>query len=324
MVAKNNGISVIICCYNSANRLPETLKHLAFQNIPRNIKWEIIVINNASTDNTKEVARSEWNRYDKLDITLNIFDEMKPGLSNARETGVKHSSYEYIIFCDDDNWLCNDYLFLSYDLLSNNSNFGAVGGQGLPLSTEILPDWFKECGGAYAVGKQAASTSIVNSRGYLWGSGLAIKKTVYEKAFKNLDSFLIGRKGEQLSSGEDSEICLRIILLGYDLYYDSRLTYTHFIESHKLTNEYFQGLLDGFGKASLINSKYSQLIEVKNMTAMKKASILVISILRVVRAYLIIEKQKYIHTSITYISCILKKNLAKNDIILKRILKEWA
>lgn len=324
MIAESNGISVIICCYNSANRLPETLKHLALQDIPKNIQWEIIVVDNASTDNTKEIAESEWSHYFQADIKLSVIDEKEPGLSYARSTGIKHSQFEYIIFCDDDNWLNRDYLLLSYNLLLNNKNFGAVGGQGLPISNIDMPQWFNENEGAYAVGKQAISTSIVNARGYLWGSGLAVKKTIYKKAFENQKSFLIGRKGEQLSSGEDSEICLRIILMGYDLYYDSHLIYKHFIEPYKLTKAYLNGLLEGFGRASLINSKYSQLIEVKKMATKKKIIILLKSVLRVIRSYFLIEKRKYIHTSVTYISCILKKDVSKNDIILNKILKEWA
>ena len=50
------GISVIVCCYNSAERLTETIKHLAGQNVPHYIPWELIVVDNASTDNTAEIS----------------------------------------------------------------------------------------------------------------------------------------------------------------------------------------------------------------------------------------------------------------------------
>ena len=50
------GVSVVICCYNSAERLPRTLTHLAAQRVSEKLPWEVIVIDNASQDKTGEVA----------------------------------------------------------------------------------------------------------------------------------------------------------------------------------------------------------------------------------------------------------------------------
>jgi len=54
----NPGVSVIICCYNSVKRLPVTLAHLKSQVVFGQIPWEVIVIDNASTDRTAEVAKN--------------------------------------------------------------------------------------------------------------------------------------------------------------------------------------------------------------------------------------------------------------------------
>ena len=55
------GISIIICCYNSAKRLHETLKHLALQQVSDTIHWEVILVNNNSTDATTQIALEIWN-----------------------------------------------------------------------------------------------------------------------------------------------------------------------------------------------------------------------------------------------------------------------
>src|SRR5688572_10602380 len=99
-----NGISVIICCYNSSSRLPETLKHLANQSVPGKINWELIVVNNASTDNTASVAETEWAKYN-LEIPLHVVDQPVPGQSAARDKGYEVASHEYLLYVDDDNWL---------------------------------------------------------------------------------------------------------------------------------------------------------------------------------------------------------------------------
>ena len=97
-------LSVIICCYNSENRLPETLKHIAKQNIKEGIKWEVVIIDNNSSDNTSNTAKSEWDKH-KTNIPLRIITEPKQGLIFAREKGVNEATYDILIFSDDDNWL---------------------------------------------------------------------------------------------------------------------------------------------------------------------------------------------------------------------------
>src|SRR4051812_3506356 len=106
---KFSGVSIIICCYNSSHRLPQTLKYLAHQQLADDIAWEIIVINNASEDDTKEVAIKEWNSYSSK-IVLRVIDEPVPGLNNARKRGVEEAKYDIIIFCDDDNWLDKNFI----------------------------------------------------------------------------------------------------------------------------------------------------------------------------------------------------------------------
>lgn len=78
------GISIVICCYNSAQRLPLTLVHLAAQKVADNFPWEVIVVNNASTDNTEEAAFSSW---DRESIEMRVVYEPQPGLSYARHRG---------------------------------------------------------------------------------------------------------------------------------------------------------------------------------------------------------------------------------------------
>ncbi len=64
----SSGASVIVCCYNSAARLPHTLAHLAGQIVPEDFFWEIILVNNASTDNTVECATAIWNKLQPKNV----------------------------------------------------------------------------------------------------------------------------------------------------------------------------------------------------------------------------------------------------------------
>src|SRR5688572_20235345 len=98
------GITILICTYNGAQRLPATLRCIAAQQIPAAIDCELIVVNNASTDHSLETINSEWLQQ-HTSIELRIITEVRPGLTFAREAGLKAARYDYIILCDDDNWL---------------------------------------------------------------------------------------------------------------------------------------------------------------------------------------------------------------------------
>lgn len=99
-----NGISVIVCCYNSAWIIERCLNALLAQQVPSSVLWEIIVVNNASTDDTERIANKV---LQKGHISYQLINEPKAGLLNARKCGIRAARYSYTIFCDDDNVLCD-------------------------------------------------------------------------------------------------------------------------------------------------------------------------------------------------------------------------
>src|SRR4051794_28120754 len=99
-MSKNDGVSMVICCYNSSARITATLEHLAA--IKTDIPWEIVLVDNLSDDDTKEKALYAWNNNPLA--RLKVVDEKNRGLMNARITGVRNASYSIISFIDDDNW----------------------------------------------------------------------------------------------------------------------------------------------------------------------------------------------------------------------------
>src|SRR5687767_6070519 len=149
---KELGVSVIICCYNSASRISETLRHLANQNVPSGIHWEVILVDNGSTDNTQEVAQNFW-IVECSSVPLKIVREEKPGLSHARERGITESRYDIIIFCDDDNLLCDTYIQRASYVMASDNRIGIAGGWCEARVQESFDDWVIPFLPALAVGK---------------------------------------------------------------------------------------------------------------------------------------------------------------------------
>ncbi|PZX49803.1 glycosyltransferase involved in cell wall biosynthesis [Algoriphagus ratkowskyi] len=95
--------SIIIPCYNQAHFLPDALNSLINQSFG---DWEAIVINDGSTDNTKEVSES----YMLKETRVRLVNQSNQGLSAARNTGIAQSNGKYITFLDADDWLYLDFL----------------------------------------------------------------------------------------------------------------------------------------------------------------------------------------------------------------------
>lgn len=254
----NKGVTVIICTFNGRERLGKTIAHIASQLVTPAIKWEVILADNASTDNSSDFATAEWTGYNLPHISFRTINEPRPGKLYALQQAIKMAEYEYLIICDDDNWLAENYVSTAFHLLDKMPEIGAAGGQGIPVTDSLpLPGWFDQYHSAYAVGPQASQTGIIRSRDLLWGAGLSTRKSLYLEMYQKYPSFLPECNDVSVLSAEDTEYCMRLILKGYKLYYDAALVYHHFIPGFKLTTDFRdKKLMKGFDDANLILRKY--------------------------------------------------------------------
>lgn len=261
LFVKNQGVSVILCCYNSSKRLPHTLEYLANQKVGGNFPWEIVIVDNCSTDDSAKLAQIEWKRLNS-GSPLKVISEPIPGLSAARTAGIESSSYEFVIFCDDDNWLHEDYLKTVFERLSADENIGILGGRNLAALETTAPPWFDREKETYAIGEQGAETGDISERKFIFGAGMALRKSVWNSLIKaGYRSFLTDRKGNSLSSGGDSEICLWHLREGYTLFYDENLILEHFIESHRLEKAYLNKLKASMQMANTTLRVYHSILE---------------------------------------------------------------
>ena len=237
------GVSVLICCYNSSSRLDNTLKHLANQQVAKPIPWEVILIDNNSSDDTVKIAQSLWDGY-KVDVPLIITTEQKAGIMHARNKGFYSARFEFCLFCDDDNWLSYNYVQSVYDIMISNHRVGVLGGLGEAVhERNQIPSWFEKYQSYYAVGSQY---KLILRHGFTHGAGSVFRRCVYLK-MQDEEShrfFLIGRKGSNFSGGDDQELCYNYILRGYNVLYSENLKFKHFISSYRVTKESFEGLFE--------------------------------------------------------------------------------
>ena len=246
------GVSIIICCHNSEKELPHTIAHLAAQEFSKTILWEVIVIDNNSSDKTAEVAQTLW--PEEHDIPLRVVYESKLGLINARYRGLSEAKYDFLSFIDDDNWVCTNWINTVYEVMAKHPEVGACGGKNVPVFEGEKPWWFELSGKSYAVGTQGpeAGGDITFSKGRLLGAGLTIRKSAWQMLIdKGFNSLLVGCKGKALNRGEDTELCFALVLAGWHLWYEPQLELQHFLTADRLNWRYLRKLRRGGGKATL-------------------------------------------------------------------------
>lgn len=261
--ALSNGVSVIVCCYNSSARLPQTLRHLAMQELPESLNMEVLLVDNASTDQTAAVARQLWAEYSPR-FPLRVVDQPTPGQNHARRKGTEEALYELIIFCDDDNWLNNQYVQSAVNTMHTDERIGAAGGQNVPVTdAPSYPDWFAEYSDKYALGVPAATSGDISFRGFVLGAGMVTRRSLFLDMYDHrYPTLLKGRNGTDLSTGDDFEYCKRLLLRGYSLYYDERMILKHYIPAERLTIPYRERLMAGILEAGKVINVYDDAIKI--------------------------------------------------------------
>jgi glycosyltransferase involved in cell wall biosynthesis len=241
------GVTVLICTFNGEKNLLPTLQHLAWQKTDPNLEWEILVIDNASQDNTAETALHIWHEL-KTPIPFSVAHEMRPGKDKAMDMGLSRAKYNYVIVCDDDNWLSDNYVQYAYTIMERDPAIGMLGGQGMPDFEIHPPEWFTGWETFYAVGQQNLFSGELRHYWpryrFLWGAGAVINLEAYNFLKEaGFDRILTFEKTPRAARSEDMELCFAIWLAGYKIWYDKDLTYRHYIPAVRLKWEYIMKVI---------------------------------------------------------------------------------
>ncbi|HEX3053268.1 MAG TPA: glycosyltransferase family A protein [Aggregatilineaceae bacterium] len=189
-------ISVVICTFNRADLLAGAIASLCQQTLPPE-QYEIIVVDNASTDGTCQLVTALTDRYPSH--TIVYLYEGQLGLGYARNTGFKQAQGVYVAYMDDDALLPEDWLSKSIQLLQTTPQPMCVGGKILPFYTTPKPDWFKD---SYATATWGEEPRLLRRGESFSGSNMIWRRTALE-ASPGFDVH-VGVKGHTLSLGEET------------------------------------------------------------------------------------------------------------------------
>lgn len=239
--------TVAIPTYNGACRLPKVLEKLQAQTNVEHISWEIIIVDNNSSDGTAELVQ-EYQTNWKYPFQLRYVFEPEQGLAFARARGVKEAKGEFVGFLDDDNLPAPTWISAAYTFGEEHTNSGAFASQIHGLFEAEPSDSLKKILFYLAINERGLQPMLYepSKKGVPPGAGLVVRRRVWLNCVPNR-LLLIGRVGKSMLAGEDAEALLYIYRAGWEIWYNPAMEIEHIIPKWRLEKNYLILLMRGIG-----------------------------------------------------------------------------
>jgi glycosyltransferase involved in cell wall biosynthesis len=233
--------SVIIPTYNRSDLLERSLTHLSKIEPPRN-EWEVLVVDNGSKDNTKDVVHA----FAAKIANLRYLFEPRPGMMMGRHLGCEQAEGEILCYLDDDSfvdrkWLCGiEQAFSDPDVV-------LAGGPDLPKYESDPPEWLEYFWRPREGGRMLGELSLIDLGGpprsvstrYVFGCNFNIRKDIFLKIGGSHPDCLPKKLQKYQGDGETA-VSRKLTDLGYSAFYSPDIKIHHFVPSSRMTIEYFR------------------------------------------------------------------------------------
>lgn len=240
-------LSVVICTWNRAESLQKTLESIENCRVPSGIDWEVLIVDNNSTDATSAVCQFFLQKNPKR---YRCLLEKRQGKSFALNTAIENARGDIIAFTDDDVLVEPDWLFAvlvafdAYDCLG-------VAGKIVPVWNSPKPAWFSVDGPyrlmmaivEYDLGNQNQPCRIENPP---YGANLALRKGAFDRYGPFRTD--LGPVAGTTFRGEDTEYCRKLMSQGEKLIYVPGAVVYHPVPEERTKKRYFESWYFDYGR----------------------------------------------------------------------------
>jgi glycosyltransferase involved in cell wall biosynthesis len=237
-------ISVCLCTWNRQRLLANTLAHFQQLTIPVNVDWELVIVDNASSDETPQVIE----RYAES-LPIKSFVETTPGHCAARNKAVASMTGDFVLWTDDDVEVHTDWLKHYSTAFARQHSNDFWGGPIEARFESPKPDWIEDnwdiLSGCFAVRDIGREPVQLNRSLLPYGANFAVRGSV-QKEFRFDQS--IGRNRTEVVGGDEINLMQRLIDMGHSGQWLPSAKVFHIIPDDRATERYVFDYFVGQGK----------------------------------------------------------------------------
>lgn len=244
-------ITVIICTYNRCQVLEKALNSVAASKLPESIGWEVLVVDNNSSDGTRDIVADFCRRCPGR---FRYLFEPNPGKSYALNTGIREARGDVVAFLDDDltvepMWLQN----LTANL--RNGEWAGTGGR-TRLAQKFTPPGWLPLDGPYSLGGILAALFDLGDEPCRltlppYGANMAFQKKMFEKYGFFRTDLGPSPNTEIPRPNEDTEFGRRLLAAGELLRYEPHAIAYHPVPENRIKKDYFLAWWFDYGRAEV-------------------------------------------------------------------------
>ena len=248
-------VSIIIATYNRCDFLEDCIKSYSEQDCDKSA-FEVLIINNNSTDDTEIVSNRLIERYPEVNVRYLV--ETNQGLSYGRNRGIHESKYALIHFFDDDAIATPEYISSIIDTFERNPKALASGGKILLNYFDKRPRWasvyIESIFGLFDIGN---TEKEFPRRNYPRGSNMTFKRELFDKV--GTFDISLGRKGKIMLGGEEKEMFQRVYEFGASVIYNPLTVCYHAVPEPRTRIDFMRNQVVGIGVSENIRINNSGL-----------------------------------------------------------------
>ena len=243
-------VTVVICTFNRARLLDAALEAMSHLRVPPGVGWELLVVDNNSSDDTPGVISAHASR-----LPLRGIRETAQGLSHARNRGLGEANGSLIAYTDDDtlvdvNWLAS--------LLDARGRFPGAAAFGGPIAPwfPVRPDAavaaaFPVAGTGFCALDYGLDLAPLAADREIYGANMAFDTGTIRPLGFRTD---LGMTGTTPGFSEETHLVHRLRSAGQDVIWVPAMKVRHFVDPSRLTVRYCMDYYRGRGRTSIIDS----------------------------------------------------------------------
>lgn len=264
-------ISIIIPTFNRGKVLKSTVLSIISHQYA-NCQYEIIVVDNGSTDETKIVCSEFANQI----VNFSYYYDATPGLLTGRHIGASKAKGEIFAFIDDDVVVSDTWLNTIHSVMSKRNDIGFLTGPNLPLYHSYPPDWLSFFWSESKNGKECGWLSLIDfgkeekeiSPNYIWGLNFIIRKSIFQ-ILGGFHPDNISKEFQHFQGDGETGLTLKAVEQNIKALYHPGVLLYHQVPSTRMTYEYFdnrayyQGVCDSFTRLRKENGLYKTSLNIR-------------------------------------------------------------